>query len=73
MDPLEVTAHLIKENRILYQWPKEVHDMKGPVYFTVKKMGLPYDERHFCWQLKFYIEENQKLLVYQRIICPREN
>ena len=60
VSPSDVTGHLIKENKMLYQWPKQIPDTKGPVHFTVKKMKLPYDERHFCWQLKFYIEEKQK-------------
>ena len=73
VDPSQITDHLVKENKMLYQWPKEVLDTKGSVHFTVKKMELSYDEKHFCWQLKFLLKKSRKkFFVYQRITCPRE-
>ena len=57
VDPSEITAHLIKENRMLYQWLKEVDDTKGPVHFTVKKMvksGYQVDELFFVLVAKHF-------------------
>ena len=73
VSPSDVTGHLIKENKMLYQWPKQIPDTKGPVHFTVKKMELPYDERHFRWQLSFTLKKSRKkYFIYKRITCPRE-
>ena len=47
--------------------------MKGVLcYFTVKKMGLPYDERHFLLAVKVFILKKTRNYLYIKELFVQE-